>query len=245
MITIEEKRYFTKRKHIWFSESPFDVTNCDAVFFRACNNNVTLPGFDKKEAPTLIINLENNIESIWKNMGKKSCRYFIKRAVREEVEVKRNTDPEAFLDLYFKFARLKKFKTWHMKLDTLKRHGTLFAATYRGEIIAGIVLLEETTKIRWLFGGSKRLEVDKKKSVIISCANRLLLWEAIKYAKNKGQKEFDFGGYFAGENNKESPQYKINQFKKQFGGTLVVHYNYIKYYSKFYALMKKIAKIKG
>ena len=49
MITIETKRFLFSKKMIWFNESPFDVTDCDAVFFFACKNNVDFPGFEKRE----------------------------------------------------------------------------------------------------------------------------------------------------------------------------------------------------
>ena len=242
MLTIEAKNFFLKKKYIWFSESPFDVPDCDAMFFYACKNNVDLPGFEKREAPTMVIDLEQDLETIWSNMGKKSCRYFIKRADREEIEIKTSGHYDEFIRLYSKFVVQKGFYSWPMKIDTLRKYGTLFTAFHHGAIMAGIILVEDLSNIRWLLGGSKRLEVDKEKTVMVSCANRLLIWEAIKYAKKKGLKEFDFGGYYTG-NDKKDPRYTIAHFKKQFGGSLVTHYKYIKYYSRIYLLAKKVVKI--
>lgn len=237
-----KEAFFFKKKNIWFSEAPFDVTGCDAVFFYACKNNVELPGFEKSEAPTMVIDLEQDLETIWGNMDKKSCRYFIKRADREGIEVKTNDHYDEFIRLYSKFVRQKGYRSWPMKIDTLRRYGTLFTAFHHGKIMAGIILVEDLSNIRWLLGGSRRLEVDKEKAVLMSCANRFLVWEAIKYAKGKGLKEFDLGGYYAG-NDKNDPRYTINQFKKQFGGFLVTYYNYTKYYSRIYRLAKRVTKI--
>ena len=118
----------------------------------------------------------------------------------------------------------------------------MFTAFHHGAIMASIILVEDLSSISWLLGGSKRLEVDKEKTIIVSCANRLLIWEAIIYAKEKGLKEFDLGGYYAGDDKNDS-RYTITHFKKQFGSSLVTYYNYIKYYSKIYTLTKRLAKV--
>jgi lipid II:glycine glycyltransferase (peptidoglycan interpeptide bridge formation enzyme) len=55
---------------------------------------------------------------------------------------------------------------------------------------------------------------------------------AIKYAKGKGLREFDFGGYTVGD--RDPTQVGYSAFKKGFGGDLVERYNYTKYYSKIY-----------
>ena len=66
MLTIEAKKLFLKKKYIWFSESPFDVPDCDAVFFYTCKNNVDLPVFSKRKAHTIIIDLKDDLDTIWK-----------------------------------------------------------------------------------------------------------------------------------------------------------------------------------
>lgn len=123
-------------------------------------------------------------------------------------------------------------------VDFMKKYGTLFVAEFDGEIIAGQLYLEDENYIRWLVGASKRLEVDSNKAILISCTNRLIIWEAIKYAKEKGIKEFDFGGYYTGKE-KDKQKEKINVFKKSFGGELTIQYTYKKYYSKIYQIIKQ------
>ena len=72
--------------------------------------------------------------------------------------------------------------------------------------------------------------------------NKLIIWESIKYAKEKGIKEYDLGGYYTG---KELDQQKenINIFKSGFGGQLVTHYIYEKNYSKTYKLARNVYRI--
>jgi len=85
------------------------------------------------------------------------------------------------------------------------------------------------------------LEVDRRKATLIGCANRLLVWEAIKYAKENCIKEFDMGGYYVGPPNEELE--RVNDFKKSFGGTIVTKYNYFKDYSTVYNLARRLYKI--
>jgi len=59
--------------------------------------------------------------------------------------------------------------------------------------------LEDQSNINYWIGASKRLDVDKEKAKLIGYANRLIYWEAIKYAKEKGIKEYDLGGIFSDE----------------------------------------------
>ena len=75
MLEIENNKLFFKNKIIWFSDNPYDVNNCSAVNFLECRNNVEIEGFSKKEFTTLIINLTLDLDGIWKNMSKSSCRY--------------------------------------------------------------------------------------------------------------------------------------------------------------------------
>jgi lipid II:glycine glycyltransferase (peptidoglycan interpeptide bridge formation enzyme) len=85
----------------------------------------------------------------------------------------------------------------------------------------------------WRVGASKRL-IDSDRATLIGNANKLLVWEAIKYAKGKGLREFDFGGYQVGDRYLQLVGYSA--FKKSFGGDLVERYEYRKYYLKIYKL---------
>ena len=239
MIMMTHKNLLFIKKNIWFADSPFEVEGCDAVFFFSCKKNIDATGFLKEESPTLILNLQKSLDEIWNNMSKKSCRYFINRAKRENIEVKINTSYAEFMSLYTRFSKTKNFHTTIVGKKALEKDATLFTAYLHSELLAGILLVEDEKNIKWLMGASKRLESDKSKSILISCANRLLIWEAIKYAKEKGILEFDFGGYYTGPD-KNHPLQRVNQFKKQFGGTFITYYNYTKYYSKLYATLKKL-----
>ena len=128
----------------------------------------------------------------------------------------------------------------------MKIYGTLFTAVYGGETLAGGIYLENKSIIKALIGASKRLDVDKNKRTLVGYANRLLDWEVIKYAKEKGVKEFDFGGLWPEEEAEKDQKKKgINSFKLGFGGEIKNRYSYHKIYSKSYTLIYNLYNLKN
>lgn len=243
-LEIKKQRYIFKSKEIWFSDYPYDVDGCHGVTFCGCRNKVDREGFEREDGTTLVIDLTQDLDAIWGNMSKKSCRYEIKRAVREGICIELNHDYSQFYELNRAFRRKKGLSIGSEKLSTMRRYGTLFTAKLEGEIVAGQLYLEDNDHIRWLYGASKRLEVARQKATLIGCANRLIIWEAIKYAKEKGVKEFDMGGIYTGED-RNDPRYTIKFFKQSFGGEIFKDYFYTKYYSEVYQLANRIYQLVG
>ena len=225
-----------KIKEIWFADKPFDVKDCDAVIFRACKDKAKVDGFECSEFKTLVIDLTQDLDIIFKNFEKKSCQYQVKRALRDNVQSQLDSDYCGFYSLNESFRELKNLDGL-TDVEYLKKYGTLFTAKIDNQLVSGQIYLEDESNIRWLLGASKRLESN---NVLIGCASRLLIWQAIQYAKNKGIKEFDFGGYHMGN----IPELKaINFFKESFGGKLVTHYIYEKDYSVKYKLAKTLKQM--
>ena len=247
MLEIEKEIYIFKTKEIWFSDYPFDVTGYDTVTFRACKNKVDIKGFTREEFTTLVIDLTQDLDMIWKNMERGSCRKRIKRAEREGVKIKLNQNYEEFYEINRSFRKNKGLNkglpAGSEKIDIIKKYATLVVAELDGDILCGRLYLEDENNIRSWISASKRFEVDKEKSALIGCANRLIHWQAIQYAKEKGIKEFDMGGYYDREAKDEQKE-GINVFKKSFGGELTAHYIYQKDYSKLYKLAKMIYQLK-
>ena len=76
------------------------------------------------------------------------------------------------------------------------------------------------------------MEVDSRKATIIGWANRMLHWEAIKYAKEKGIREFNWGGVWSNEKDiPEQIKNRMNYFKLSFGAEVVTRHYYFKAYS--------------
>jgi hypothetical protein len=230
MLEIDKKTFVFKNKEIWFADFPYDVEGYDSVTFVACKNKVDLAGFTCYDFPTLMIDLTQGLDAIWGNM-KRRCRYQINRALREGIKVRINENFDEFYEINKSFRRKKGLSGIVVHPEFMKKYGTLFTAELDDEVIAGQFWLEDESNIRGSIASSKRLDVGSKKAQIVGNANRLLMWEAIKYAKEKRKKEFDFGGYYTGEN-KDDPRHTINTFKQSFGGQLITRYNYDKVYSR-------------
>ncbi|HQE50229.1 MAG TPA: hypothetical protein PKI14_15215 [Fervidobacterium sp.] len=242
MLEIESRRYGFKTKTIWFSEAPFDVTGYDKIAFRACTKDVNIKGFSKQEVTTLIIDLTQDLDAIWRKMSKSSCRSAINKAKREGVQILINQEYEAFIDINEKFREAKELPAYNIDIDFMKNHGILFVSMFDGTILGGQFYLNDDKNMRWLLGASKRLEVADNMKSLVGAANRLMIWEAIQYAKNAGFSEFDMGGYYTGK--KADPQKEgINIFKKSFGGDIVTRYRYEKDYSTIYTLAEKSYKL--
>ena len=97
----------------------------------------------------------------------------------------------------------------------MPENAQLFLADYNGEVIAGglFVYLDEWGI--YYYGAS----VNSYRNVM---APYLIQWEAIKEAKRRGCKHYDFLG-IAPENAKNHPWKGVTEFKQKFGGR-TVHY---------------------
>lgn len=237
-LEIDKKNGPFKTRQIWFADHSYDIKLVDRVIFRDCKSNVNIPGFSCEKFTTLVIDLTQDLDIIWKKMDKSSCRYSINRAERDGIKVSINQNLEDFIKINNSFSKKKGLGGERINLKFIKKYGVLFTSELNGEVLGGQVYLEDKNNIRWLVGASKRLEENKEKAILIGNANRLLIWEAIKYAKAKGIKEFDFGGYLENSNDKQKTN--ISNFKKSFGGNLTTHYVSRKDYSKIYGFISTV-----
>lgn len=230
-----------KTNEIWFSPQPFDLKGYAAVEFNSCPQKVNIKGFTFIESCTIVIDLKKDLDIIWKGMGYGSCRRPINRAKRDGVEIKINEYYEEFLEINDSFRKAKKLPEFSINdIDLMKKIGTLFVMKLGDEILGGIFYLNDEKNMRGLIGASKRLGVNKKKATLIANANKLLIWEAIKFGKENGMEILDFGGFSLNKN--DSEKIRINKFKKGFGGELKKVYSYSKNYSKLYVILSEIKK---
>ena len=238
MVTTELKAFIFIKKIIWFSETPFDVKRCDAVYFYACKNNVDSPGFKKYPSKTIVIDLTKSYEELWKGV-RRSTRQYIRQAEKYGIKLHVNKNYDEFLELYRKFVEKKRFKAFPFSKESMKKMGTLFTTEWNGKILSGVFTVEDEENIRGLLGGSVRFEVDQEMARVVSRANKFIVWKIMEHSKERGYKEFDLGGYYGGED-KNDPKSSIDFFKRQFGGRITQYYNYEKYYSKTYYFLKRV-----
>ena len=238
VLEINKKIAIFNLKQIWFADSPFDVDGASRVIFKDCKKEFDCAGFTRHKMTTLIIDLTQDLDKIWKDMDKSSCRYMIKRGEKEGVVVRISKDPKDFKEFNKINNNLRKLKglSGGEGMEEYRKVGILFMAGYKGEILGGQLYIFDKNNFRLISAASKRLQVDNKKSVIVGSANRMILWEAIKYAKTIGTQEFDLGGYYMGTKKDEQKE-KLNSFKESFGGRIAVRYDYLKDYSKIYKFL--------
>jgi len=240
-------------KEVHFSDYPHDIEGCDFLNFHYCKNKVNAKGFTCQKEFTSVIDLTQDLDTIWKNMGRKSARYRIGRAQKEGVKIRINEGYDQFFQIYRSFIQKKGIKSLFdvfgvgsATLEAMKKYGTLFVAEYDGEILTGTLYLIDNSNMKAWIGASKRLEVDRSKASLISKADRLIDWEAIKYAKEKGVKEFDLGGLWSKEEVEKDERKKgINSYKLGYGGKITTCYSYQKIYSKIYTLAYHLYNLKN
>jgi hypothetical protein len=231
VLEIERDFFGFRRKDIWFSDAPFDVEGYQGVAFYSCREKVDLPGFTRKDFVTPIIDLTQDEESIWKNIVHLSCRKKINKAYNNGIKLKVNQCYGEFLEMDAEFRKNKGLPASHIDAGFMKKYGTLFMAFLDGKAICGEFLIEDKDHIRRLLTASRRFTDDHHWNNIVGYGNRMLIWESIRYARAKGIKEYDMGGYYTGAD-KALELEGINRFKMSFGPTLVTRYNYEKYYSR-------------
>lgn len=239
MLIIDKKVLIFRKKIVYFSENIFDIGGCDVITFHSCRSKADFPGFSCVEYLTSVIDLTQDLDAIWHKLDRKSTRYAISRAQRDGIEFKINQHHEEFYRISKSFRQQKGTAPllWLLdeKLDTIKKYGTLFTAEHEGEILGGQLYLEDEANIMLWQSASKRLEEDREKATLIGNANRLLHWEAIKYANEKGIREFDWGGLWpSDEACKDKVKRSINSFKLSFSGETVPRYSYQKVYFPCY-----------
>jgi len=230
-----------KIKQVFFSDFPFDVNGCDVLAFSGCKNKVRLNGFTCTPQATSIIDLTQDLMEIWKNMSKSSCRYAINKAERDGVKIRINQKYREFNQINKSFRHAKELWSIPKKLmDAFEKSGVLFVAEHGKQILAGQIYLTDGHTIR-LQIASRRLEAHANKT-LIGNANKLMIWEAIKYAKTLGMKEFDMSGILTGKD-KDDPRMTITRFKLSFGGEIRTYFSYRKVYSKSYNLLQKTKRV--
>ena len=222
MIEIENKKFLFKVKEIWFSDRLYDDNDGHSqIAFRRCGPQVDNSGFNCKEEVTSVIDLTKDLTDIWSNMKKDSCRNSIRRAEKAGIVIDRNQGFDEFYSIYKEHVRSKKYLRFAEDESILSNCGTLFTAVYDGEILGGHLYIEDKDHILYYRGATKTAN-DKQLNTLKGNASRLIHWEAIKYAKEKGIKEFDMGGLYTDS---------INAMKESFGGKRVTYYAYWKDYN--------------
>jgi hypothetical protein len=247
MKVVDRKALIFNIKCVYFCDYPVDVPGGDGVINFYCKNKIDASGFNfTRVNRTSILDLTQELDKLWGNLDK-DYRYDIRRAEKEQIKTLINQDFERFHEMSVGFQRAKGFGGFlslqHPDLETLKKNGILFASYLGDEMLGGNAYLEDEAHFFMWLSASRRLQVDKEMANVIARANRLLHWEAIKYAKQKGIKEYDLSGIYPEEQAaRDKVKQNENLFKLRFGGKIVDRYEYQKAYSPLYTFCQYLNK---
>lgn len=222
-------------KWVWFS-NPEEASGVDQVVFFSYEK-VGAPSFKRKEGLTTCVNLEKSEEEIFMGMRKKFIRKQITRGEERGISVREGAYSE-LLPVYTSFRKDKHLATADVK--EASRVGDIFVAEHQGRIISAGLFISNGVYARAHVLASVRLS-KKEDREIIGYANRMLLWEAMRFYKKQGVKRFDFGGINVKSSKKEDVS--LAEFKEAFGGERASCFYYRKVYSKALTLFSKVRRI--
>ena len=196
-----------KEKSVFIRMSSFEE-------LRITNYELRMSKYDNQPETSLIIDLDQTEEEILKQMKPKG-RYNIKVAQKHGVTVKESQNIDVFHDLLKKTSGRDGFsvhpKNYYQKmLKSMPKNAQLLLAEYQGKVIAGGIFVYLDRWGIYYYGAS-----DYENRNLM--APYLIQWEAIKEAKKRDCKRYDFLG-IAPEHAKKHPWKGVTEFKKKFGG---------------------------
>ncbi len=176
---------------------------------------------------TIIVDLQGSEDDILSRMKQKT-RYNIRLAVRKGVSVRSSLDVEVFFRLMQTTGERDQFgihtlKYYQKAFELFKSKGAceLFLAEFEGEPLAALMVFISGKRSWYLYGASSSLHRERMPTY-------LLQWEAMKWARSAGCKEYDLWGVpdydpeilEAKFNQRSDGMWGIYRFKRGFGGVV-------------------------
>lgn len=167
---------------------------------------------------TVWIDLEKDINEIWMKDISVKNRSTIRKCQKNELEVEVNKDYNTFLEIYnetmhkvgakdFYFFNEQYYKKLQDNSDYI-----LLQTKMDGKTLAAAIFIKFRDYFHYHLSGSRR-------EFLKYAPNNILLWEAIKYAKNCGCKKMHFGGGLT-----NSTDDTLFRFKKSFSSEFADFY---------------------
>jgi peptidoglycan pentaglycine glycine transferase (the first glycine) len=171
---------------------------------------------------TILLDLTADEETLLARM-KEKWRYNLRLAERKGVKVRAAQsieDIQAWYNLMQITSERDQFgihtldyylQAWHIFMP--RQQGRLFLAEYEGQLLAGIFVSLYAKQGIYLYGASS----NEQRNLM---PNYLLQWEAIRWAKAQGAKQYDFWGIPATDAEAEAMA-GVYRFKSGWGGEVV------------------------
>jgi len=167
---------------------------------------------------TWLLDITKSEDEIFKEM-RKTHRNLVRRAGKEGVEIIQGIDEKylkSFYEIHLETVKRHKFVPFAYdyikeEINSFKNDDqiSIFSAKYKNEITSSAVIVFYGDQAFYHHGASS-----SKYSKIP--ASYLVLWEAIREAKKRNKKTFNFYGIV--ENKPKHPWFGLSKFKKGFGG---------------------------
>lgn len=220
---IEITSYYRKKNYLFIDiQLGINVSNISEYIEYQINKKIKVKYvFDRNNWSTLVINLNDDKEKIFKNFtkGHKSA---IKKAEKEGLtvrEINNNEGIDLFSQIYSEMLDARSLINNYCSNQILfKNILNFFNETKKGiilgvydkenSLIGGIILLFQGNIVRYFKGAAS----PEKRSLPIL---HIAIWEGIKISKELDKKIFDLWGYNHFVNEKDQI-YNINKFKKGF-----------------------------
>jgi lipid II:glycine glycyltransferase (peptidoglycan interpeptide bridge formation enzyme) len=181
---------------------------------------------DLQSKATIMQDISDSLDGIMTNFKSKT-RYNIRLAVRKGVKVERRPMDDSAVDLMYDlmqttqkrggyFLRPKQHFANYWRELSAAGLGQLLVATHQSEVLGAVFVARFSGRAYYKDGGS----YDSKRNLM---APYLLQWEAIKWAKQNGDKLYDMVGVppIAKLSDSKHPQSGLYQFKRSFSDNVV------------------------
>lgn len=231
MSLIVTKRHGPVRVAHAYFETPEPLPRCDILRLRQVPACVHGAGWSCTGFDTLLIDLTQSEESLWRSLHGKT-RERIRRALkRDELTVARSDDPdpsevEILARVYDRFATERQFgRADREALEQFRRAGALSisrVAHPRHGDLAFHAIVVTPSRARGLLAVMQRSAVPPQEAPLLGRANRLLFWEDLVHFQRRGIREYDFGGLY--QKGDDAALARIAEFKLGFGGRVVTEY---------------------
>lgn len=213
-------RFLWRRKWwVWF-EQPAALRGAAALNVFSYDD-VPAPGFKRKAGLTTVVGTDRSLAAAWEGMRNRFIRKQIGRGERAGITAGISDDWRGFYRVYRRFRRTSRLP--NERLSLLRKRGILITANRAGRVVAGGVFISDGTHVRALVLASERLDAPAERE-LIGWANRLVIWEAVRFAHASGHAGCDLGGISPESANRQLVS--LAEFKESFGGERRTNYYY-------------------
>jgi len=192
-------------------------------FFKNNGAQLGRPLFTKH---TFRLDLTGSEEELLVGMKSKT-RYNVRLAQKRGVEVKEDGSDQAFeyyLRLTFEETTKRQgfyahSKDYHRKMwESMRQSGIghMLVATYQGKVLVTWVVFVFNGVLYYPYGASS----NESREVM---ASNLMMWEAIRFGKKMGCRQFDMWGSLGSEPDRRDPWYGFHRFKEGYGPSLFAY----------------------